>query len=385
MQVTGTGLIPSSAESAILNVTAISSPEAHNGYLTIFPTGTKPPTASSLNFTPSEAVPNLVTATLGQGGTVSILSSSTDVNVVVDIEGYYTPSISPAVGFHPLPTPFRALDTRCSITPAPTFCANEQIPGVNSTIPAPKPRSSISVDLAGIGGSAGVPLTATAISLNLTAAGPASGGYLTIWSQGSSTGTTPPITSNVNFHRGTASSNSVVVMVSSSGPEAGKVYIYNAASTATNVIVDISGYFAPGGYMATPSSPVRICDTRAATVIGGTDVTGGVTGQCSNTGTALDPAVSATDPVTMQVTGIGGIPANAKAIIANVTAVNTTANGYLTVWNGTGSQPATSNVNWTKGDTVPNMIVSAIDSAGQVTIYASVTTNVIVDIVGWYS
>ncbi|EQD32378.1 hypothetical protein B2A_13599, partial [mine drainage metagenome] len=115
------------------------------------------------------------------------------------------------------------------------------------------------------------------------------------------------------------------------------------------------------------------------------DVVSGVTGQCENSGTALDPSARTTDPMTVQVTGIGGIPTTAKAIVVNVTAARTAGAGYLQVWAAGASQPQTSNINWAAGQTVPNMIISELNSSGQMIIYASTGADVIVDVVGWYS
>ena len=112
------------------------------------------------------------------------------------------------------------------------------------------------------------------------------------------------------------------------------------------------------------------------------DVVGGVTGQCANSGTALGPSVG---PVKVQVVGIGGVPSSATAVVANVTVVNTTGAGYLTVWAAGSSQPTTSNINWSKGQVVPNMVISKLSSSGQMDVYASSGANVIVDVVGWYS
>ncbi|MHB8263248.1 MAG: IPT/TIG domain-containing protein [Acidimicrobiales bacterium] len=387
VQVTGTGTgsdaVPSTAQSVVLNVTAIASSTAKGGYLTVYPTATLPPTASSLNYIPGAAIPNLVTATLGKGGAVSIFSSSANVNIVVDVEGYYAPS-NPSNNmamFNPLSLPIRALDTRCTTSAQPSYCAAENIPSVNSSIPAPARDAGVAVTVAGVGGSSGVPSTgATAVSLVVTAAGPSSGGYLSVWPDAGSC-TIPPMTSDVNFYADTSASNSVVV---ASGT--GKVCVYNSAATAINVVMDINGYFSLTGDTLTASSPVRICDTRSLLALGGAgDVASGVSGQCANGGVSLNPSASSSDPITLQVTGIGGIPATAKAVVANVTVVDTTGNGYLQVFPAGATRPSTSNINWAKGQVIPNMVTSALSSSGQIDIYASNGTDVIVDVVGWYS
>ncbi|MHB8264063.1 MAG: IPT/TIG domain-containing protein, partial [Acidimicrobiales bacterium] len=379
VQATGTGsgsnAVPSGAQSVVVTVTAIAGGFAHAGYLTVYPAGTNPPTASSLNYITGAVIPNLVTAALGKGGAMSIYSSSGQVNVVVDVEGYYEPSPSNVNMFDPLPVPIRALDTRCSTSPQPSYCAGENLPSQNASASAPGPKSAIPVDVVGIGGNSGIPSSGVAaVSLVLTAAGPSSGGYLTIWpDQGSCI--TPPPTSNVNFHEGTASANSVIVEVGSSG----KLCVYNSAGTPTNVVVDANGYFSTAGDALTPSSPVRICDTRSFST---PDVTSGVTGQCNNSGTSLSPS---SGPITVQVTGIGGIPTSAKAVVANVTVASVAGSGYIQVWAAGGSQPSTSNINWSAGEIIPNMVISKLSSSGQISVYASAGANVIVDVVGWYS
>jgi hypothetical protein len=324
------------------------------------------------------AIPNLVTATLGSDGAIDILSSSADVNIVVDVEGYYEPSSSTSTStnkFTPLALPVRALDTRCSTSPQPSYCSSENIPSANQ-MPAPGTDNYVKVQVTGIDN---IPLTATAVSLVVTAAGPGSDGYLTILSDNPST---TPETSNVNFQKGAASADSVTVAVGTGG----YIYVYNSASTPTNVIVDINGYFSSSGDTLTPSSPVRICDTRSASEVGGTtDVSSGTTGQCANSGTALDPASGSSDPLTVQVTGIAGIPSSAKVVVANITVVDTTGSGYLTAWAAGAQKPTTSNINWTKGQVMPNMVISALSSSGQMDIYCSSQTNVIIDVVGWYS
>ena len=74
-----------------------------------------------------------------------------------------------------------------------------------------------------------------------------------------------------------------------------------------------------------------------------------------------------------------------QAVAANITVVNTTGGGYLTAWATGATQPTTSNINWGKGQIMPNMVISALNSNGQMEIYCSSQANIIVDVVGWYS
>ncbi len=374
VQVTGTGSsgnsIPAGAEAVVVTITAVASPSAHNGYLTAYPAGTLPPTASSLNYAPGEVVPNLVTVTIGTSGKISILSSSSGVNVVVDVEGYYVSSVSSGSMFDPLPTPARILDTRCAAPAPPSFCSSEHIPAANSSTGPLGAGMALSAVVAGVDS---VPATATAVSLVVTAASPQKAGYLTVWPKGAA----KAVTSNVNFIANFASADSVIVPLGSNG----SIEVYNGSGATVNVVVDINGYFASSGDVLTPSSPVRICDTRDVQAIGGTgDVTSGVTGRCANSGTPVSPSA----PLTVQVTGVGGVPAGAKVVVTNITVANTSGNGYLTAWPQGGSMPATSNINWRKGEIVPGMVVSTLNPSGQMEVYTSVAANVVVDVVGWY-
>jgi hypothetical protein len=380
--VTGTGsgvnAVPASAQSVELNVTAIASPDASSGYLTVYPAGTRVPEASSVNYIPGVAVPNLVTAALGQNGRISIYSSSSYVNIVVDVEGYYEPDASTPDLFNPLPLPARLLDTRCSTTPRPTYCSSESLPTQNSSLPAPQPSGAIAVAVTGLDN---VPTSATAVSAVLTAANAQASGYLTVWPDNGSCNS-PPAVSNVNFDRGQSVANSITVEAGSSG----KICVYNGSSVPINTVIDLNGYYSLTGDTFTPSSPVRICDTRSVSEIGGkTDVSSGVSGQCANSGQSLDPSVGTSDPVTVQVGGLAGIPSTAVAVVANITVVSTAGAGFLTAWPAGSKQPETSNINWTAGEVVPNMVTAALSSSGTISVYASAGANIVVDVMGYYA
>ncbi len=382
IQVTGTGsgvnAVPASAQSVELNVTAIASSEASSGYLTVYPAGTRVPEASSVNYIPGVAVPNLVTAALGQDGRISIYSSSSDVNIVVDIEGYYEPDASAPNLFNPLPLPVRLLDTRCSTTPRPTYCSSENLPTQNGSLPAPQPSGAIAVAATGL---ENVPSSATAVSAVLTAASAQASGYLTVWPDNGSCNS-PPAVSNVNFDQGQSVANAITVEVGSSG----KICVYDGSSVPVNTVIDLNGYYSLTGDTFTPSSPVRICDTRSASEVGGKiDVSSGVSGQCANSGQSLDPSVGTSDPVTVQVGGLAGIPSTAVAVVANITVVSTAGSGFLTAWPTGSKQPETSNINWTAGEVVPNMVTAALSSSGTISVYTSAGANIVVDVMGYYA
>jgi hypothetical protein len=87
VDVAGLAGVPTGATAVVLNVTAVS--PSGQTHLTVFP-GTSPPGASDLNPAPGEVEANLVTATVSATGTVNIFNYAGSVNVVVDVEGWYS-------------------------------------------------------------------------------------------------------------------------------------------------------------------------------------------------------------------------------------------------------------------------------------------------------
>ncbi len=90
--------------------------------------------------------------------------------------------------------------------------------------------------------------------------------------------------------------------------------------------------------------------------------------------------------MTVTVAGNGGVPASgAKAVVVNVTVVNPTAASALTVWPDGTTRPLASDLNFVPGQTVPNLVVVKLSATGQIDIFNGVgSTQVIVDVVGWY-
>ena len=121
-----------------------------------------------------------------------------------------------------------------------------------------------------------------------------------------------------------------------------------------------------------PLQPARILDTR--------DGTGGVAAAPLHAGSLL----------TVRVAGRGLVPATgAAAVVVNVTVTNTTTAGFLTVFPAGVARPLASNLNWVRGQTVPNLVAVALGTAaqaGQVTVYNSAgSVDLIFDVAGYYS
>jgi len=87
LQVAGRGGVPLTASSVFVNVT-VTEPTA-GGYITVYPTGSSRPNASSLNFSPNQTIPNLVIIVLGTGGKIQLFNGSPGtVHLIADVTGY---------------------------------------------------------------------------------------------------------------------------------------------------------------------------------------------------------------------------------------------------------------------------------------------------------
>jgi len=94
LQVAGVGTVPTTATGVVLNLTASNATTA--GYITAWPNGQTRPEASVLNLEPGQDVPNMITATLGDGGKLNLYNSAGSVDLIADVAAYLLPAGSSA-------------------------------------------------------------------------------------------------------------------------------------------------------------------------------------------------------------------------------------------------------------------------------------------------
>jgi hypothetical protein len=251
-------------------------------------------------------------------------------------------------------TPSRILDTREG----------------NGAAKAPVgPGGTIALQVAGRGE---VPASGvSAVVLNVTVTAPTTSGHITVWPSGVGM----PTASSLNFVPGWTGANSVTVALGADG----KVALYNSAGK-THLIADVVGYYAKDNVVVPakgfggefqPVLPERLFDSRA------------------DWGFKL----SAGDWLQLPVSYGEDYDPHIRALAVNVTAVDGAGNGYLTTFNGEGSPPFTSTLNFTNTGAVPNFAVVPTGHCNNcpwpaswpiIGVYASVDVHVIVDIVGFY-
>lgn len=331
IKVAGAGAVPATATTVVLNVT-IASPR-HQGYATVYPTGTPRPTSSNVNYSPAGGTTaNQVVAKVGAHGRVSIFLSeqlqSFGGILIVDVAGYYATTSKVVTT-----TPSRLLDTRQTV----------------------RLKAGAKIDVQ-IAGRAGIPANgAVAAVLNVTAlGGTAPSGYLTVWPAGAAR----PVASNLNYRYGAAQPALAIARLGA----AGKVSIYSSATT--DVLVDVTGWL-PVTSDIKPLTPARVLDTRLG--LG-----------------APKAPVGPGRVVSLQITGRGGVPiTGVKAVVLNVTAATSTRPGYLSVYPAGAARPNASVVNYAPGRAVANSVVAKVGSGGKVNVYSNTGGHVVVDVQGY--
>lgn len=100
------------------------------------------------------------------------------------------------------------------------------------------------------------------------------------------------------------------------------------------------------------------------------------------------PALTASQTRLFTLTGTCGVPATAKSLSLNVTVVTPAAGGYLTLFPGGGSQPATSTINYLAGQVRANNAIVLLATSGNGTLNvfngSGGATHVILDVNGYF-
>ena len=332
----GAGGLPANLDAVVLNVTVTGA--TADSFLTVYPAGTPPPTASNLNFAKGQTTPNAVTVKVGPGDKIAFANAVGATHVIVDVVGYY--DNLPSSRFNPV-TPTRLLDSRTGV-------------GFGGKVTAGAPKTLQVTSTAGP-----VPPSADAVVLNVTATAGSTNSFLTVY-PGSQP--TVPTVSNLNFAAGQTVANLVTVKLS----EVGSLRVANAVG-AVDVVADVVGYFDPTeGDLFHSVGPTRLLDSRTGA--------GGWAGP-------LDAGA----PRPLQVTG-GAVRPDATAVIGNATVTASTANSYLTVQPAGIPPTSTSNINFAVGQTIPNLVPTKTGTNGRITFRTHTgSTHVIYDLVGWYA
>lgn len=209
--------VPAGATAVAVGLTSDGSADA--GFLTGYPCDGSPGDVSNVNHAAGVPRGAMAVVPLSAGGTLCVFTRAAG-HVIVDLQGAFVPGPG-GVGFAPLATPERLLDTRTT----------GRAPVLQVTAPA----------------------GASAVAVNLTATGAAAPGWLKAYP----CDTEPPEVSNVNYFPGETVASLAFVPVSPAGTFCVQSLV------GVDVIVDITGTFGPDAPLRfVPATPTRVLDTR---------------------------------------------------------------------------------------------------------------------------
>jgi YVTN family beta-propeller protein len=183
------------------------------GYITVWPKGVAKPVVSTLNNPTATIVANGAVVPAGAGGAIAVYPDES-TQLIVDINGYFAAPGSSGLNLYPV-APCRVFDSRTVGNGQPFSGTLSPPVDVADSVCEP-------------------PSTAQGYAFNATVVPSGTLGYLTLWPEGAS----KPLASTLNAYDGAITSNIAIL------PNLdGKTDAY--ASGTTQLIVDISSYFAP--------------------------------------------------------------------------------------------------------------------------------------------
>jgi hypothetical protein len=251
-------------------------------------------------------------------------------------------------------TPCRLIDTRPNS-------------GFTGQFGTPFLFAGVSRDFALAAGNCNVPGDARAYSLNITVVPLEPLAFLTAWPAGQQ----QPLVSTLNAADGSIIANAAILPAGSGGA----ISLY--ASNATDVVVDVNGYFVDSSRADAlafyPLSPCRIVDTRSAKgLFGGPSLTGG--------------ALARDFPIP---SGPCNVPTAAGSYSLNFTVVPRGSLSFLTAWPSGLPQPTVSTLNSAQGEVLANAAIIPAAATGGISVYAQMplpgTTDVIIDTNGYFA
>jgi hypothetical protein len=217
--------------------------------------------------------------------------------------------------------------------------------------------SVLELDVAGRGGTAS---NSSAVSLNLTATQTGGEGFATVYP----CGTSRPGASTINYGRGETIANGIISKVGSNG----KVCIYTHAPA--HLIVDVNGFF-PAGADYRAVTPARLLDSRP-----GQRTTDG-----RHAGNGVRRAGSVLE---LDVAGRGGTAGSSSAVTVNLTTTQPSAAGFATLYPCGSARPESSTINYSRGQTIANSVVTKVGSNGKVCIFTHAQAHLIADVTGYF-
>jgi hypothetical protein len=242
----------------------------------------------------------------------------------------------------------------------PVRLVDSRVPGQRALLGPVGDNAVVTIQVTG---QAGLPTSGiSAVVVNLTLVNTSGPGF----AQALPAGSAPGGSSNLNVLSAGQTMASMAVVPLGAG---GRISVYE--QRRADLIVDVLGYFTPSGattagrYLAV--SPARLLDSRSGIGLG-------AAGRFERGGVRK-----------LAVAGRGGVPANARAAVLNVTVTDPAGPGFVSVMPSGGAlPPSTSTVNVERaGQTRANLAVVPLGPDGGVTVFSDMPAHVLADVTGY--
>lgn len=344
-QATGVNGVPAAGgvSAVVFNLTAVN--PSGTGIVRVAPGGTSN-VITPLAYYDGQGISSSVIAQTNAQGQVSILNYGGTIDVAIDVVGYYTTTSGASAGgaFVPI-TAVRALDTRTGAGGVPvaqvidSHTLTLQVTGVNG-VPASNVTSAV---------------------FAVTAINPTATGIVRVAPAGTSQVITP-----LAYYAGQSITELVVGKLSTSGA----ITFYNYGGTI-DLAVDLIGYYTSPSTATTGAGFAQVTPTRALDTRSGA-------------GSVPVALVPANQSVTLQVTGVNGVPViGPSAVVFDLTAVNPVGDGVVQVAPGSSTNFTTA-VTYHDGQGITDAVIEKLGTNGTITILnTGGTTDLAVDLVGY--
>jgi SpoIID/LytB domain protein len=319
--------VPSGTTAVSVNVVTVE-PVAQ-GYVTVYPCGIARPFTSAVQSQVGRIVSGSAIVPLGVDGSFCVFSNTT-TEIVVDLNGSFAPAAS--ARYEPIVTQ-RRFDSR----PSGRRLAVGEV---------------VRVQTRGFGGGAA---DSTAASVTIHGLDAAASGFITAWP----CDTPRPWASSANVMVGSSVSNGVDVAV---GPTGEVCFLVSAPM---HLAIDLNGWYGPSATTDYYSvTPFRLADTRESFGFAG--------------------AFRRNVDRSIQVSGVGGLPATARSVAAQFTAVDAGGTGWVTAHPCLSPVPQVSMLRYETRTNVAVLVNTLLSGAGRWCVTTSTSTHLVVDVSGWF-
>jgi hypothetical protein len=336
LKVLGTGGVPASGVTAVVLSIAAHSSNAPT-HLTAYPAGGQGPGVRVVSPSANRYGSGTAVVPVGSKGEISITTLAGNVNLTVDVAGYYR-APSAAGSLYHASTPATAL-----------------------VIQYKAPLAAGAKRVLKIGGRPGIPASGvTAAVFSLTVPASPSGRFVAVYARGAQ----PSRVAQVSASPGRPATVRVVTPTDPTG----SVVIENRGRVPVNMQVDLHGWYAraavKGGSRFFPVAPTTLLDTRSA----------------GQKGTATASRTSA-----LRVTGVGRVPAKVAAVALQVTAVSSAADTGVTLWPAGLARPTSRDLTLSRGTASSDLVLIRPGGDGRVSLYNSGPgASLVASVVGYF-